>query len=142
MRTILIFVGKNYFSETKGGGYLKCLRGFRGGSAKCLCSSTRGRGGVKNALNSVYVVCTQSQLSKYFVFNIEYFVLSNNDIDIANNHKLISKSTTYPYFDMYRFQELTHLSEKSYVCLFNNSLSKVEVNWIKNDKISFTKIFV
>ena len=46
----------------KQGGYLKCLRGFRGGSAKCLCSSTRGRGGVKNALNSVYVVCTQSLL--------------------------------------------------------------------------------
>ena len=46
LRTILIFVGKNYFSETKGG-YLKCLRGFRGGSAKCLCSSTRGRGGSK-----------------------------------------------------------------------------------------------
>ena len=32
MRTIL---------ETKGG-YFKCLRGFRGGSAKCLCLSTRG----------------------------------------------------------------------------------------------------
>ena len=39
---------------------MKCLRGFRGGSAKCLCSSTRGGGGAKNALNSVYVVCTQS----------------------------------------------------------------------------------
>ena len=65
LRTILIFVGKNYFSETKGGGYLKCLRGFRGGSAKCLCSSTRGRGGVKNALNSVYVVCTQSLLENF-----------------------------------------------------------------------------
>ena len=30
LRTILIFVGKNYYSETKRG-YLKCLRGFRGG---------------------------------------------------------------------------------------------------------------
>ena len=47
LRTILIFVGKKYFSETKGGGYLKCLRGFRGGSAKCLCLSTRGEGGSK-----------------------------------------------------------------------------------------------
>ena len=47
LRTILIFVGKNYFSETRGGGYLKCLHGFRGGSAKCLCSSTREEGGQK-----------------------------------------------------------------------------------------------
>ena len=46
LRTILIFVGKNYFSEMRGG-YLKCLRGFRGGSAKCLCLSTKGEGGSK-----------------------------------------------------------------------------------------------
>ena len=68
LRTILIFVGKKYFSVTKGG-YLKCLRGFRGGSAKCLCSSTRGRG-VKNALISVYVVCTQSLIAYCYVVSI------------------------------------------------------------------------
>ena len=43
LRTILIFVGKNYFSETKGNVYVV----LEGELAKCLCSSTRGRGGVK-----------------------------------------------------------------------------------------------
>ena len=59
LRTILIFVGKNYFSETKGG-YLKCLRGFRGGVSQMSMFVYKGERGVKNALNSVYVVCTQS----------------------------------------------------------------------------------
>ena len=62
LRTILIFVGKNYFSETKGGGDLKCLRGFRGGVSQMSMFVYKGERGVKNALNSVYVVCTQSQI--------------------------------------------------------------------------------
>ena len=60
LRTILIFVGKNYFSETKGG-VLKMSTWFqRGGQPNVYVRLQGERGGVKNALNSVYVVCTQS----------------------------------------------------------------------------------
>ena len=46
LRTILIFVGKNYFSETKGG-YLKCLRGFRGGVSQMSMFVYKGERGSK-----------------------------------------------------------------------------------------------
>ena len=76
--------------------------------------------------------------------SIQIFACIQYRIDILSNitnqfQKLPHKLT---YFDMYRFQEPNHLSEKFYVCPFNKSLSKVEVNWIKNDKTNFTKIFV
>ena len=47
LRTILNFVGKKYFSETKGGGYLKCLRGFRGGVRQMSMFVYKGEGGSK-----------------------------------------------------------------------------------------------
>ena len=54
--------------------------------------STKGGGGVKNAPNSVYVVCTQPHMLKNFFEVKEDFVLSNRfaDIDI---HAMPAKFT-------------------------------------------------
>ena len=71
LRTILIFVGKNYFSETKGGGYLKCLRSFRGGGRPNVYVRLQGgEGGQKCpefCLRGLYTVpcCSGSMFNAY-----------------------------------------------------------------------------